>query len=147
MKMSTKCRYGLRALADLSLEGGSSPVPLGQIAQRQKISLKYLEQEFATLRKAGLVRSVKGAQGGYSLAMPATSIMISDVIKLLEGDMLLVDEQQLNDNSITPVRKCINDNLWVKLNNQVQKDMESFSLADLISSWQEGNEENPMYYI
>lgn len=146
MKMSTKCRYGLRALADLALEGGNVPVPLSQIAERQHLSVKYLEQEFASLRKAGFVRSVKGAQGGYLLALPANEIIIADVIKQLEGDLLLVDEP-VNDTDMTSLRRCLYDKLWQPVNAQIEQEMESLDLAQLISEWQGGSEENPMYYI
>ena len=145
MKMSTKCRYGLRALADLALEGGNVPIPLSQIAERQKLSVKYLEQEFASLRKAGFVRSIKGAQGGYLLAVPANEIFISDVIKQLEGDMLLVDEPISED--MTNLRRCLYEALWQPLNAMLELEMEGLTLAELISEWQGGNEENPMYYI
>lgn len=145
MKMSTKCRYGLRALADLALEGGNVPIPLSQIAERQKLSVKYLEQEFASLRKAGFVRSIKGAQGGYLLAVPANEIIIADVIKQLEGDMLLVDEPISED--MTNLRRCLYDALWQPLNAMLELEMEGLTLAELISEWQGGNEENPMYYI
>lgn len=145
MKMSTKCRYGLRALADLALEGGNVPIPLSQIAERQKLSVKYLEQEFSSLRKAGFVRSIKGAQGGYLLAVPANEIFISDVIKQLEGDMLLVDEPISED--MTNLRRCLYEALWQPLNAMLELEMEGLTLAELISEWQGGNEENPMYYI
>lgn len=145
MKMSTKCRYGLRALADLALEGGNVPIPLSQIAERQKLSVKYLEQEFASLRKAGFVRSIKGAQGGDLLAVPANEIFIADVIKQLEGDMLLVDEPISED--MTNLRRCLYDALWQPLNAMLELEMEGLTLAELISEWQGGNEENPMYYI
>ena len=145
MKMSTKCRYGLRALADLALEGGNVPIPLSQIAERQKLSVKYLEQEFSSLRKAGFVRSIKGAQGGYLLAVPANEIFIADVIKQLEGDMLLVDEPISED--MTNLRRCLYEALWQPLNAMLELEMEGLTLAELISEWQGGNEENPMYYI
>lgn len=146
MKMSTKCRYGLRALADLALEGGNVPVPLSQIAERQKLSVKYLEQEFSSLKKAGFVRSVKGAQGGYLLAIPANQIKISDVIKQLEGDLLIVDEP-IADSDMTNLRRCLYDTLWQPLNAKLEQEIENLVLSQLISEWQGGNEENPMYYI
>ncbi|NLW12131.1 MAG: Rrf2 family transcriptional regulator [Clostridiaceae bacterium] len=146
MKMSTKCRYGLRALADLALEGGNAPIPLSQIAERQKLSLKYLEQEFASLRKAGFVRSVKGAQGGYLLAMPANEIIISDVIKQLEGDLLLVDEP-IAEADPTPLRRCLYETLWQPLNLKLEQEMQDLNLAQLIAEWQSGSEDNPMYFI
>lgn len=146
MKMSTKCRYGLRALADLALHGKDLPVPLHQIAQRQNLSLKYLEQEFATLRKAGFVRSVKGAQGGYIIARPASEICVAEVIYHLEGDTMLVSEPSPHEKT-TPLRRCLHDFLWQPLNKKVEEKMKSVFLSDLIDSMMSGSEEEPMYYI
>lgn len=146
MKMSTKCRYGLRALADLALHGSTEPVPLNQIALRQGLSLKYLEQEFATLRKAGLVRSVKGAQGGYIIARPATEISVAEVIFHLEGDLLLIENPSPLEEA-SPIRQCLFDLIWQPLNEQVESKMNSISLADLIDSLLSGSSEEPMYYI
>lgn len=146
MKMSTKSRYGLRALADLAAEGSTVPVPLSRIAERQKLSLKYLEQEFASLKKAGFVRSVKGSQGGYLLAIPANEIIIAEVIKQLEGDLLLVDEP-IAEAEQTPLRRCLYDALWQPLNTSLELEMQSLDLAQLVEEWQSGSEENPMYYI
>ena len=85
MKVSTRGRYGLRALVDMTIHSNNAPVSLVQVANRQKISLNYLEQVFGTLRKAGIVVSVKGAGGGYKLARDAESITVKEVLEALEG--------------------------------------------------------------
>jgi Rrf2 family protein len=146
MKMSTKCRYGLRALADLALYGKEAPVPLHQIAQRQNLSIKYLEQEFATLRKAGFVRSVKGAQGGYIIARPPSEICVAEVIRHLEGDLLLIGKPAQHETA-TPLRMCLYDSLWQPLNEQVEQRMKNIFLSDLVDMLMSGSEGEPMYYI
>lgn len=87
MKLSTKGRYGLRALIDLAVYSEESAVSIGSIAARQKISESYLEQLMAKLRKAGLVVSIRGAGGGYRLARPAGEISVGDILRALEGNL------------------------------------------------------------
>ena len=87
MKLSTKGRYGLRALIDLAQYSEKEAVPISSIAQRQNISESYLEQLFAKLKKAGLVMSIRGAQGGYRLAKPSDTISVGDVLRALEGNL------------------------------------------------------------
>ena len=91
MKVSTRGRYGLRALVDMTIHSNNAPVSLVQVANRQKISLNYLEQVFGTLRKAGIVVSVKGAGGGYKLARDAESITVKEVLEALEGTFSIID--------------------------------------------------------
>ena len=88
MKLSTKGKYGLKAMFELAVSGNEKdPVPLKYIANRQEISDQYLEQIFSSLKKAGLVKSVRGAQGGYFLSKPASEITVADILRVLEGDM------------------------------------------------------------
>ena len=97
MKLSMKSRYGLRALIDLSVNSKNEQVALGGIAERNNISPQYLEQVFASLRKAGIVKSIKGSQGGYFLNKPAEQITISEVIEALEGDYRIEAEDVPED--------------------------------------------------
>ena len=87
MKLSTKGRYGLRALIDLALYSENETVSIASISARQNISESYLEQLIAKLRKAGLVTSVRGAGGGYKLAKPASEISVGDILRALEGSL------------------------------------------------------------
>ena len=87
MKLSTKGRYGLRALIDLALYSENETVSIQSIARRQNISDSYLEQLMRKLRSAGLIVSVRGAQGGYKLARPANEISVGDVLRALEGSL------------------------------------------------------------
>ena len=85
MKFSKKCRYGVTALIDLAMHSRDTHVSLGSIAERNQISPQYLEQVFASLRRARIVRSVKGSQGGYLLNYPADKITVSQIVEALEG--------------------------------------------------------------
>ena len=92
MKVSTKGRYGLRAMVDLAIHAPEGHVALNAIAKRQDISVNYLEQVFSALRKAGLVKSVKGAQGGYAMAMRPSQMTVGMILRSLEGKLVVVDE-------------------------------------------------------
>ena len=87
MKISTKGRYGLRAVIDIAIHGENEPVSLSDIAIRQDISISYLEQLIAKLKKAHIVTSIRGAKGGYSLAAPMNKISVGDILRALEGDL------------------------------------------------------------
>jgi Rrf2 family transcriptional regulator, cysteine metabolism repressor len=146
MRISTKGRYGLRALLDLALNSSGSQVALLNIAQRQNISTNYLEQVFSILRKAGLVNSVKGAQGGYILAENPAKIKVGTILRALEGDLKVVDDDtdaSEPDGSVqASVRKCV----WNKINDSIDSVVDSITLENLIEDYQSGNE-LPMFYI
>ena len=91
MKLSTKIRYGTRAILELASRFGEGPIELKEIARSQEISIKYLEQVIIPLRTAGMVKSARGAKGGYSLAKPPSEICLFDVVETLEGPLYLVD--------------------------------------------------------
>lgn len=146
MKLSTKCRYGLRSLLDLAIHAQDGHVALYQVAERQGLSLKYLEQDFATLRKAGFIRSIKGAQGGYMLARSAESIRVGDVIQCLEGEMFLVDQGE-SIQEMTPIRRVLRQELWQPLSDRVKTAMNELTLADLVIQYLAGELAEPMYYI
>lgn len=129
MKLSTKCRYGLRALIDLAIYLGGGHVALHEIAARQNISLKYLEQDFSVLRRAGLVKSVKGAQGGYLLARPASTIRVGEIIETLEGDLLVIEIDQSEE---TDIRSFLSRGLWITLNQNAAHSLNSLYLSDLV---------------
>jgi Rrf2 family protein len=91
MRLSTKSRYGLRALFDIAYNSGSLPAQIQDISRRQSISPRYLEQIFQSLKKAGILRSKRGPQGGYCLARKPEEITVRDVLQATEGDMFLVE--------------------------------------------------------
>lgn len=147
MKISTKGRYGLRALIDLSFHAKDSAVSLVNVAQRQNISLNYLEQVFATLRKAGIVKSVKGAQGGYLLAKDPEKLSVEEILTALEGRFRIVDEAEGGIRQ-DPVREAIQDLVWEPINQSINKYLEKTTLKDLVNQYIKLNQrETVMYYI
>ena len=147
MRISTKGRYGLRAMLDLALHSGGNQVALLNIAQRQNISVNYLEQVFSLLRKAGLVKSVKGAQGGYTLAEDPARITVGTILRALEGDLKVIDEDsESNDESDESLQPCIRKNVWEKINAGVAAAVDSVTLGDLMEEYR-GSNEAPMFYI
>jgi Rrf2 family protein len=143
MKVSTKGRYGLRAIIDLSLNSNGEYVSLISIAERQGISKNYLEQVFSALRKTGIVKSVKGSQGGYLLNGKTSEIIVGDVLRALEGDLSVVKDEENTNNKI---ERCIKKNLWDRIDEQVFKVIDNITLEDLINEYNKGND-SLMYYI
>ena len=134
MKLSTKGRYAVMAMVDLARQSAGKPIALAEIAQRQEISLSYLEQLFAKLRRAGLVGSVRGPGGGYMLARPADETRISDII-------LAVDEPiratRCHPSSAAGCKsdksRCLTHDLWEELGNQIHLYLSSVSLDDVVN--------------
>ncbi len=149
MKVSTKGRYGLRALVDLAVYEREGHVPLVNIATRQQISQNYLEQVFATLRKAGFVESVKGAQGGYRLSMPPEQIKAGDVLKVLEGPFSIVDESILKKGQENSMMEAVNRLVWNPVNEAVNKYYNCVTIKDLADEHEKAakKKDGPMYYI
>lgn len=146
MKVSTRGRYGLRALVDLAVNAGEDPVSLVQVATRQNISLNYLEQVFGTLRKAGIVISIKGAGGGYKLAKLATEITVKDVLEALEGEFAIID--RVPNSSQDGVQKVIEKLVWNEIDRKVNQFLEKKTISMLAKEYQAGlANENCMYYI
>lgn len=137
MRISTKGRYGLRALFDLAVHQGSKgnrPVSLREISERQRISEAYLEQLFAPLRHHGLVRSVRGAQGGYVLAQPASQITVADIIRALEGPVAPVDCVREDEGEICNyAENCVAHLVWLRLRDSINRTLESITLEDMCS--------------
>lgn len=148
MKVSTKGRYGLRALVDLAVHSTNSHVSLVSIAGRQKVSLNYLEQVFASLRKAGIVKSIKGSQGGYVLAKRADQITIGEILTVLEGEFHIVDETIFSEEESDSIRMAVKTLVWDKVNKQVNEYLLNTTLEDLAQKYRKLNEDVPdMYYI
>ncbi len=141
MKLTTKTRYGLRALVDLALNGQQGHQPLSAIASRQKISPKYLEAEFSMLRQAGLVKSIRGAQGGYSLARPAEMIRLDEVIRALEGDLSIVDEPI--DEAASTIRRLLHETVYGPVSLAIATHLEGMTLKDLIRDCDAGQGTRP----
>ena len=131
MKLSTRGRYGLRALVDLAANSGENPVSLTQTARRQKLSLNYLEQVFASLRRAGLVSTVKGAGGGYALARDMEEITVKEVLEALEGKISIADTQAGSEED--EVQEAIRGLLWDEIDRKVDALLESRTLGGPVS--------------
>ncbi|KZL91520.1 RrF2 family transcriptional regulator [Clostridium magnum] len=144
MKISTKGRYGLKALVDIAMYSNSEVVTLKSISARQNISEGYLEQIFSTLRKSGLVIGRKGAQGGYSLSKPTNEITIGEILRVLEGDLVLVDVKNLS--VVDNLEKCINENLWDVINKNINDYFDSINLEDLVNKYK-SESNNFIYFI
>lgn len=136
MKLSAKSEYGVRMMADLASVYGRGRLSLSQIAERQGISVDFLEQLIAVLRKKGLVESVRGARGGYQLAKSPADITVGDVIFALEGPFipmvcLEVDHEHQPD-CCARLGFCTTRDVWVRLRDQVNATLTAISLADLV---------------
>ena len=131
LKISTKSRYALRAIIDIAMNYAGKPVLLKDIARRQEISEKYLENIVASLKSAGLVKSVRGASGGYLLAAKPAEIKIMDIIKIFEGPISIV-ECVKNPKYCSRVKKCATRNLWKEISDSISKILESKTLKEMI---------------
>src|ERR1700741_5041054 len=134
MRLSTKGRYAVMAMADLaSHEQGTRPVSLADVAQRQEISLSYLEQLFAKLRRGGLVRSVRGPGGGYPLSRPWGEIRFADIIGAVDEPISATRCKSGSPKGCTATgHRCVTHDLWEELGRQIQVFLSSVSLADVV---------------
>jgi len=147
MKLSTKGRYGVKSMLDLALHDGEGPVALKSIAERQEISENYLEQLFASLKKAGHVNSVRGAQGGYMLAHSPENITIGSILRALEGSLAPVDcVMEDEPNKCSKSDKCVTKIVWEKIRDKVNEAVDSITLADLIEEYKKANPDDSYIY-
>jgi len=147
MKLSTRGRYGTRALLELALHYREGPVPLKDIAQSQQISLQYLEHLITPLVAAGIIRSTPGARGGVWLARSPQEIKLSEVIGLLEGSIAPV-ECVNNPEICTRSELCVTRDIWGELKKAMNGVLESTTLQDLVERQKrKERSEEVMYYI
>jgi len=147
MKLSTRGRYGTRALLELALHQGEGPVLLKDIAQRQQISLRYLEHVITPLIAGGIVRSTRGARGGVSLAKPPQEVRLSEVIQLLEGSIAPVDCVN-NPRVCSRSAFCVTRDIWGELKKAMDSVLESTTLQDLVERQKRKEQpEEVMYHI
>jgi len=131
MKLSSRSRYGLRAILDLALEYGGGPLQIKVIAERENISNKYLEQLMTILKTAGLVRSLRGPRGGYLLVKPPNEVKLSEVFTVLEGPLITVECLQHPD-FCPRCAECITRQVWAKIQDAMLGVLESITLQDLV---------------
>ncbi len=129
MRLTTKGRYAVTAMLDLAINEDCGPITLSEISGRQGISLSYLEQLFAKLRKKGLVKSSRGPGGGYRLAQSANDIVISEIIMAVDE---AIDVRKCNgEGNCQGDHSCLTHDLWTDLSNQIQNFLSSISLGSL----------------
>jgi Rrf2 family iron-sulfur cluster assembly transcriptional regulator len=131
MRLTSKGRYAVTAMLDVALHSSAGPVPLADISVRQEISLSYLEQLFARLRKQGLVSSVRGPGGGYQLGKPAELISVSDVISAVDESVDATRCQGKSD--CQGGAKCLTHSLWSDLSHRIEDFLTHISLGELVS--------------
>ena len=134
MKLSTKGRYGLRAMIDLARYSEEMPVSISCIAARQGLSEGYLEQLVALLRKAGLVKSIRGASGGYVLTRAAKEISVGDILRALEGSLEPVKCSAFYEGEgCTAAGGCVTKYVWQKINDSINRPVDELSLEELVN--------------
>ncbi|OWZ82807.1 RrF2 family transcriptional regulator [Natranaerobius trueperi] len=134
MKLSTRGQYGVRALVQLSYNYEKGPLSLREISEIEGISYQYLEQIFLDLKKHYLVKSLRGAKGGYVLAKPPNNITVGDIIKVVEGPIApvsCVDNSENNDCDRSSI--CAPRNVWKELRDRITEVLDEFTLEDLVS--------------
>ncbi len=152
MKLSTKGRYGVKAMLDLAINSTEGQISLKSIADRQGISENYLEQLFASLRKAGIVKSIRGSQGGYMLSDDPENITVGSILRVLEGSLAPVD--CVSDTDKTDKEKCsrsefcVTKLVWERIRDGVNNVVDSITLKDLIEEYSKQKDSSEfMYYI
>lgn len=147
MKLSTRGRYAVMAMADLANHSGrtqeSDPEALAGIARRQQISLSYLEQLFAKLRRAGLVASIRGPGGGYRLARPASEMRIADIVLAVDEPLKATRCRSEARGCLGKGGRCITHDLWDELGMQIESFLASVTLADVIENRVKGRARRP----
>lgn len=133
MKLSTKGRYGLRALIDLAVHADEGAVSIQSIAERQKISESYLEQLARLLKKAGIIVSVRGAKGGYQLGRPAEEISVGDILRALEGNLNAVTcPANEGSGSCEEADFCVTRFVWKRINDSITQAVDTITLGELV---------------
>lgn len=133
MKLSTKGRYGLRAVLDIALHESDGPVTISSIAGRQELSERYLEQLLITLKQNGMIKSIRGFQGGYILGKEPRTIKVGDIVRALEGPIApvnCVNEDKLGECSRT--ESCVTKKIWEELRDAMTQVLDSYSIEDLM---------------
>ncbi len=134
MKLSTKGRYGVKAMVDIAIHSANEHVSIKSIAERQNISEYYLEQLFAQLRKAGIIKSTRGHFGGYALSKPPDQISVYDIIEVLEGSIEVSDCIE-DTASCANIECCATRLLWVRIKESIDNVLKSTTLKDIVDDY------------
>ena len=145
MEISTKGRYGLKAIVNIGVYSSLENVTKKSISEREDISEKYLEQILSALRKNGLVNSKKGPRGGYTLARNSSEITVGDILRALEGELQVVNLEEYDDSNIMEL--CLKKNVWNKLNKEINNLVDSITLEELVQEYKAYKNPGYMYYI
>lgn len=145
MKFSTKSRYGLRVMLELSLEYNQNLIQIKDLSARQQIPEKYLEQIILALRAANLVKSVRGARGGYFLARNPSEITVREVIEKMEGSLYPVDCAE-NASLCKKAHRCATIDIWKKIGEAIYTALDGITLESLMESYRQKNTD-AMFYI
>ena len=132
MKVSTKGRYAIRVMLDLAVNNTGEYIPLKDVSERQGITLKYLEQIITQLSRAGLVKSARGAQGGYMLAKEPQEYTVGEILRLLEGNLAPVACVDDTKDACTRADECVTMEVWREIKDAVNKVVDNITLADLV---------------
>lgn len=136
MKLSTKGRYGVKAMVDLAIHYGEEPASIKSISERQHISEYYLEQLFSPLRKANIIKSIRGAQGGYILSREPKDITVADIMAVLEGPIEISDcIDQDRETSCNNIDCCATRLLWSRIKESIDSVMGSTTLQDMVDDY------------
>ena len=133
--ISTRGRYALRLMLDLAIEAGDEYIKIREIARRQDISEKYLEQIVNILNKAGYVRSVRGASGGYKLTRPPKEYTVGMILRLTEGSLAPVECVEYAENECSRYELCATIDVWKKLSKAISDVVDSITLEDLVNNY------------
>lgn len=136
MKISTRGRNAIKFMLDLANHNDGNPVRLKDIAQRQDVSIKYMEQIVSLLQKNGLIKSIKGSSGGYFLKYPAERYTIKQILTATEGDLSPADCVSETGSSCDNMQFCVSYRIWQRLNDAINETLDGITLADLLD-WQE----------
>ena len=143
MKISTKGRYGLRILIDLATHDSSKPRLIRDIAQTQQISEKYISRLVIDLRRAGLIRSIRGVNGGFHLAKKPEEITLLEVLEVMEGPISVVEcVNSRNKCERNPL--CGARTIWQRLNENIRQMMQQITLAEILQAYQDQNTDIPL---
>jgi len=133
MRLSTKGRYGLRAVVDLAIYSKDEAVSISSIAAREDLSESYLEQLIAKLKKAGLVNSIRGTNGGYILAKKPKEISVGDILRALEGNLAVV-ECPNSDSECANFDSCVTKYVWKRINDSINTAVDSMTLDEIVEN-------------